>query len=147
MITFLVWKIWSRSTRSYGRQAVRQNSAKFNFFKIIYWIKYLRFCCLTKVQWYYRRTNRFVNFLHKAYSKVDFGCAKISDTIFLGQSLLLSTMIIWRNRHFLHVAKNQENDCLCFKLHFTELKDYKGRSKRFFELILAFQGGFWHVLY
>jgi len=51
------------------------------------------------------------------------------------------------NRHFLHVAKNQENDCLCFQLCFAELKDYKGRSKRLFELILAFQRGFLRVLY
>jgi len=51
------------------------------------------------------------------------------------------------NGHFLHVAENQENSCLCFQLCFAELKDYKGRYKRLFELILAFQGGFWHVLY
>jgi len=43
--------------------------------------------------------------------------------------------------HFLQVAENRENDCLCFQLCFTELKDYKGRSKRLFELILAFQDG------
>jgi len=35
-----------------------------------------------------------VNFLHKAYSKVDFGCIKISVAIFLDQSLLLSTTIL-----------------------------------------------------
>ena len=35
-----------------------------------------------------------VDFLHKAYSKVDFGHAKISGAIFLGQSLLLSTTIL-----------------------------------------------------
>jgi len=38
----------------------------------------------------------------------------------------------------MQVAKNRENDCLCFQLCFAELKDYKGRSKRLFELILAF---------
>jgi len=31
-----------------------------------------------------------VDFLHKTYSKVDFGHAKILDAIFSGQSLLLS---------------------------------------------------------
>jgi len=46
----------------------------------------------------------------------------------------------------LQVAKNQENDCLCFQLCFAELKDYKGRSERLFELIIAFQGGFWCML-
>jgi len=35
-----------------------------------------------------------VDFLHKAYSKVDFGCVKISDAIFLGQSLLLCTTVL-----------------------------------------------------
>jgi len=35
-----------------------------------------------------------VVFLHKAYSKVDFRHAKISDTIFLGQSLLLSITVL-----------------------------------------------------
>jgi len=34
-----------------------------------------------------------VDFLCKAYSKVDFGHAKILDAIFLGQSLLLNTTI------------------------------------------------------
>jgi len=38
-----------------------------------------------------------INFLHKAYSKVDFGHAKISDAIFLGQSLLLSTTALNKN--------------------------------------------------
>jgi len=49
-ITFLVCKIWSHSssaTRSYGRQAGRQNKI-FEFL-----------LCLTKVQHYYRRTNKF----------------------------------------------------------------------------------------
>jgi len=32
-------------------------------------------------------------------------------------------------RHFLQVAENRENNCLCFQLCFAELKDYKGRSK------------------
>jgi len=36
----------------------------------------------------------FSCFLHKAYSKVDFGHAKISDAIFWGQSLLLSTTVL-----------------------------------------------------
>jgi len=35
-----------------------------------------------------------VDFLRKAYSKVDFGHAKISDAIFLGQFLLLSTIVL-----------------------------------------------------
>jgi len=35
----------------------------------------------------------FSGFLCKAYSKVDFGHAKISDAIFLGQALLLSTIL------------------------------------------------------
>jgi len=61
--------------------------------------------------------------------------------------LVIIIIITWRNRHFLHVAENQENDCLYFQLCFAELKDYKGRSKRLFKLILAFQGGFWRVLY
>jgi len=34
------------------------------------------------------------DFLHKAYCKVDFGHAKISDAIFSGQSLLLSTTVL-----------------------------------------------------
>jgi len=33
-------------------------------------------------------------FSRKAYSKVDFGYTKISDAIFLGQSLLLSTTVL-----------------------------------------------------
>jgi len=49
--------------------------------------------CLTKVRCYYSRTNAFVDF-YKAYSKVDFGHAKISDAIFSGQSLLLSTTVL-----------------------------------------------------
>jgi len=36
----------------------------------------------------------FSGFLHKAYSKVDFGHAKILDTIFLCQSRLLSTTVL-----------------------------------------------------
>ena len=48
---------------------------------------------------------------------------------------------------FLQVVENQENDCLCFQLCFAELNDYKGKSEKLFELILAFQCGFWHVLY
>jgi len=52
-----------------------------------------------------------------------------------------------RNRHFLQVAENRENDCLCFQLCFAELKYYQRRSERLFELILVFQGGFWRVLY
>jgi len=36
----------------------------------------------------------FSGFLRKAYSKVDFRHIKISDTIFLGQSLLSSTTIL-----------------------------------------------------
>jgi len=35
-----------------------------------------------------------VDFLHKAYCKVDFRHAKILDAIFMGQSLLLSTTIL-----------------------------------------------------
>jgi len=35
-----------------------------------------------------------VDFLHKAYSKVDFGSIKILDAIFSGQSQLLSTLVI-----------------------------------------------------
>jgi len=35
-----------------------------------------------------------VDFLHKAYSEVDFRHTKISDAIFSGQSLLLSTTIL-----------------------------------------------------
>jgi len=51
--------------------------------------------CLTKVQCYYRRTNTFKSiFSQKAYCKVDFGHAKISDAIFSGQSLLLSTTVL-----------------------------------------------------
>jgi len=33
----------------------------------------------------------YSHFLHKAYTKVDFGLTKISEAIFSGQSLLLST--------------------------------------------------------
>jgi len=36
----------------------------------------------------------FSGFLHKAYSKVDFGHIKILDAIFLGQFLLLSTTVL-----------------------------------------------------
>jgi len=39
------------------------------------------------------------DFSHKAYSKVDFGCVKISDAIFSGQSLLLSTTMLNDNFH------------------------------------------------
>jgi len=35
-----------------------------------------------------------VDFSRNAYSKVDFGHVKISDAIFLGQSLLLSTTLL-----------------------------------------------------
>jgi len=38
----------------------------------------------------------------------------------------------------LQVTENRENDCLCFQQCFAELKDYKGRSERLFELIFAF---------
>jgi len=56
-----------------------------NFFKIIYRIKYSSFC-------YVQQTYsiiidipmHFSQFLCKAYSKVDFGHAKISDAMFLG---------------------------------------------------------------
>jgi len=37
------------------------------------------------------------------------------------ESLLL--LMIWRNRHFLHVAKNQENDGLYFQLCFADTKE------------------------
>jgi len=51
--------------------------------------------CLTNIWCYYKCTNTFKwIFSHKAYSKVDFGHIKISDAIFLGQSLLLSTTIL-----------------------------------------------------
>jgi len=57
------------------------------------------------VQCYYRRTNTFWSiFLHKAYSKVDFGQVKILDAIFLGQSLLLSTTVLNDN-----LKKNREH--------------------------------------
>ena len=70
-----------------------------------------------------------------------------SKVLVHNSKIIIIIIIIWRNRHFFQVAENLENDCLCFQLCFAELKDYKGRSKRLFELILAFQGGFWCVLY
>jgi len=39
-----------------------------------------------------------VDFLHKAYSKVDIGHIKISDAIFLSQSPLLSTTLLKNNK-------------------------------------------------
>jgi len=41
-----------------------------------------------------------VIFLHKAYSKVDFGHVKILDTIFLDQSLLLSIVLNDNNHNY-----------------------------------------------
>jgi len=45
------------------------------------------------------------DFLCKAYSKVDFGHIKISDAIFLGQSLLLSTTVLNDN---MYLCQNTE---------------------------------------
>jgi len=44
-----------------------------------------------------------VDFSRKAYSKVDFGHAKILDAIFLGQFLLLSTTVL--NDTYVRITK------------------------------------------
>jgi len=46
----------------------------------------------TVLLWTYQYIQSF--FSRKAYCKVDFGHAKISDAIFSGQSLLLSTTVL-----------------------------------------------------
>jgi len=48
-----------------------------------------------------------VNFLRKAYSKVDFEHDKISDTIFSSQSLLLSTTVLNDNWLMIHFLKEK----------------------------------------
>jgi len=63
-----------------------------NFLKIIYQMKYLTFHQGTLLLLSYQCI--LANFLHNAYSKVDFGHSKILDAIFLGQSLILSTTVL-----------------------------------------------------
>jgi len=49
--------------------------------------------------------------------------------------------------NFCKPLKIEKTITYAFNNVFAVLKYYQRRSERLFELILVFQGGFWHVLY